>query len=299
MNQLKREAKIIKKTMLWTMLLNTLLFVMKIIAGIFGKSTAIISDAVNSGGDVATAFFVMLAGKFSRKDIDDDHQYGHEKYESMVSVFLGVALILSAVEIAKVAIKSIYDYLFLDVPIEKPTFIALIAAALTIIVKEMMYHFTKRAAKKAMAPSLEALAWDHRGDQLSALGVVIGVGGAMLGVVILEPIASLVICLFILILAFRIIKTGISQVVDQAADNETIEQIKMIINQQKEIICIDELKTRIFGAKLYVDIEISVDPNMTLIKSHSIAEKLHEDIEKQLQNVKHCMVHVNPAGHIH
>ncbi len=298
-NQLKKEAKIIKKTMVWTMGLNAFLLVMKIIAGIFGKSTAIISDAVNSGGDVATAFFVMIAGKYSRKDVDNDHQYGHEKYESMVSVFLGVALILSAIEIAKVAIKTIYDYVRFDVPIEKPTYIALIAAVLTIVIKEMMYRFTIRNAIKANAPSLKAMAWDHRGDQLSALGVVIGVGGSMLGVVVLEPVASLVICTFILILAFRIIKTGISQVVDQAADNDTVDQIKKIINQQDGILCLDDLKTRIFGAKLYVDIEISLDPNMTLVQSHSIAEKLHDDIEKQIQNVKHCMVHVNPAGHIH
>lgn len=298
-NQLKKEAKIIKKTMVWTMGLNAFLLVMKIIAGIFGKSTAIISDAVNSGGDVATAFFVMIAGKYSRKDVDNDHQYGHEKYESMVSVFLGVALILSAIEIAKVAIKTIYDYVRFDVPIEKPTYIALIAAVLTIVIKEMMYRFTIRNAIKANAPSLKAMAWDHRGDQLSALGVVIGVGGSMLGVVVLEPVASLVICTFILILAFRIIKTGVSQVVDQAADNDTVDQIKKIINQQDGILCLDDLKTRIFGAKLYVDIEISLDPNMTLVQSHSIAEKLHDDIEKQIQNVKHCMVHVNPAGHIH
>lgn len=298
-NQLKKEAKIIKKTMVWTMGLNAFLLVMKIIAGIFGKSTAIISDAVNSGGDVATAFFVMIAGKYSRKDVDNDHQYGHEKYESMVSVFLGVALILSAIEIAKVAIRTIYDYVRFDVPIEKPTYIALIAAVLTIVIKEMMYRFTIRNAIKANAPSLKAMAWDHRGDQLSALGVVIGVGGSMLGVVVLEPVASLVICTFILILAFRIIKTGVSQVVDQAADNDTVDQIKKIINQQDGILCLDDLKTRIFGAKLYVDIEISLDPNMTLVQSHSIAEKLHDDIEKQIQNVKHCMVHVNPAGHIH
>lgn len=298
-DQLKTEAKIIKKTMAWTMVLNAFLMVMKIIAGIFGKSTAIISDAVNSGGDVATAFFVMIAGKYSRKDVDNDHQYGHEKYESMVSVFLGVALILSAIEIAKIAVKTIYDYVRFDVPIEKPTYIALIAAVLTIVIKEMMYRFTIRNSKKANAPSLKAMAWDHRGDQLSALGVVIGVGGSMLGIVILEPIASLVICTFIMILAFRIIKTGVSQVVDQAADNDTVEQIKQIINQQEGVLCLDDLKTRIFGAKLYVDIEISLDPNMTLVQSHSIAEKLHDEIEKQVQNVKHCMVHVNPAGHIH
>lgn len=298
-NQLKNEAKIIKKTTAWTMFLNFILLVMKIIAGILGKSTALISDAVNSAGDVGTAFFVMITGKYSRKENDDDHQYGHEKYESMVSVFLGVALIITAIEIAKAAIKTIYDYIALGVPIEEPTYLALIAAVLTIVIKEGMYHFTKRASKKANAPSLDAMAWDHRSDELSAFGVVIGIGGAMLGIVVLEPIASLVICLFILIVAIKIIKVGVSQVVDQAADAQTIDSIKEVVNSQAGVLAIDDLKTRIFGAKLYVDIEISVNPEISLQLAHEIAEKLHDEIELKIKNVKHCMVHVNPAGHSH
>ncbi len=293
-NQLKTEALIIKKTTIWTMLLNLFLFIMKVIAGIIGNSTAIISDAVNSAGDVGTAFFVMITGKFSRKENDDDHQYGHEKYESMVSVFLGVAIIITVIEIAKAAISTIYGYIFLDIPIEKPTYIALIAAVLTIVIKEAMYQFTVRASKKANSPSLNAMAWDHRGDVLSALGVVIGIGGAMLGVVVLEPIASLVICIFILIVAIRIIKVGVSQVVDQAADTETIDEIIAVVASQKGVIAIDDLKTRIFGAKLYVDIEIAVNPEISLQLAHEIAEKLHDEIEAKIKNVKHCMVHVNP-----
>jgi len=298
-NQLKEEAFIIKRTTIWTMILNLFLFIMKVLAGIFGNSTAIISDAVNSAGDVGTAFFVMITGKLSRKENDDDHQYGHEKYESVVSVFLGIAIIITVVEIAKAAIRTIYDFIFLDVPIEKPTYIALIAAVLTIVIKEGMYQFTIRASKKANSPSLNAMAWDHRGDVLSALGVVIGIGGAMLGVVVLEPIASLVICIFILIVAIRIIKVGVSQVVDQAADDVTIDEIIAVVASQKGVIAIDDLKTRIFGAKLYVDIEIAVNPEISLQLAHEIAEKLHDDIEAKIKNVKHCMVHVNPSEQKH
>ncbi|PKK97628.1 MAG: hypothetical protein CVV56_05510 [Tenericutes bacterium HGW-Tenericutes-1] len=298
-NQLKKEALIIKKTTAWTMFLNFILLVMKLIAGIFGKSTALISDAVNSAGDVGTAFFVMITGKMSRKDNDDDHQYGHEKYESMVSVFLGVALIITVIEIAKSAIKTIYDYFALGVPIEKPTILALFAAVLTIVIKEGMYQFTKVASKKANSPSLNAMAWDHRSDEFSAFGVVIGIGGAMLGIVVLEPIASLVICVLILKVAIKIIKVGISQVVDQAADVETIEEIKNVVSSQEGVLALDDLKTRIFGAKLYVDIEIAVDSELSLKLAHEIAEKVHDEIEAKIENVKHCMVHVNPAGHSH
>ncbi len=294
MNNLVAEAKIIKKTSVWTMLFNLFLMIMKIIAGIIGKSTAIISDALNSAGDVGTAFVVLITGKMSRKADDADHQYGHEKFESMVSVFLGVALIVTVLEIGKTAFSQIYGYFFQDLVIEKPGFVALFAAIATIVIKETMYQFTIRSAKKANSPSLNAMAWDHRSDELSALGVIVGIGGAMLGVVVLEPIASLIICFFILNVAFRIIKVGFSQVVDQAADSHVIEAIKDIVATHPEIKQLDDLKTRIFGAKLYVDMEIAVMPDLSVNSGHAIAEQLHDEIEEKIPNVKHCMIHVNP-----
>jgi len=294
MTNLVAEAKIIQKTSIWTMFLNLFLMLMKIAAGIIGRSTAIISDALNSAGDVGTAFVVLITGKFSRKADDEDHQYGHEKYESMVSVFLGVALIVTVLEIAKTAVSQIYGYFFEGLTIEKPGFVALFAAVATIVIKETMYQFTKRSAKKANSPSLNAMAWDHRSDELSALGVIIGIGGAMLGIVVLEPIASLIICFFILNVAFRIIKVGFSQVVDQAADASVIEAIKEIVSLDPDIKSLDDLKTRIFGAKLYVDMEIAVTPTLSVKNGHAIAERLHDAIEELVPNVKHCMIHVNP-----
>ncbi|MFH0993050.1 MAG: cation diffusion facilitator family transporter [bacterium] len=288
------EKRIIRKTTIWTTLLNFFLAVMKIIAGIVGKSTAILSDAVNSAGDVATSIAVMISGAFARKEKDADHQYGHEKYESMASVFIGVALIITAFEIGKAAVTSIYGFLFLGETIAEPGIIALVAAILTIAIKESMYIFTKRAAKSAASPALNAMAWDHRSDEFSALGVVIGIVGARLGVTILEPIASIIICFLIIRVAFKIINTGLSQVVDQAADEQTVEMIKALVLGHEGVVRIDELKTRMFGLKLYVDLEIAVAHHLSLSEAHRIAEEIHDSIEAKIPDIKHCMIHVNP-----
>ncbi len=288
------EKRIIRKTTFWATVLNFLLAVMKILTGIFGRSTALISDAVNSIGDVATAIAAMVAALFARKEKDADHQYGHEKYESMVSVFIGVALIISAFEIGKNAVFAIYRFIAEGAVIEPPSYVALIAAFATILVKEIMYRFTKKAAHKASSPALAAMAWDHRSDEFSSAGVVIGILGAMLGLTVLEPIASIAICLLIVRTGFRIIKMGFSGVVDQAADPATVAKIENVVREHPGVVKIDELKTRMFGMKLYVDLEIAVSNRLSVSQAHRIAEAIHDRIESELPDVKHIMIHVNP-----
>jgi cation diffusion facilitator family transporter len=294
MDRLAKERKIIAQTSLGTIVLNFLLAVMKVITGILGNSTALISDAINSTSDVLTTVVVWISGKFSRKEIDDDHPYGHEKYESMISVFLGFALIITAFEIAKQSGGAVIGYLFNGNEITPPTAIALIAAAMTIGVKQIMFVFTKKNAKKASSPALMAMSLDHRSDQYAALGVFIGVGGAMLGVVILEPIASLVICVLIVKMAFRIIKIGFAQVVDQAADEESRTKIVQIATNFEGVVRLDDIKTRMFGLRMFVDLEIAVDHTLLMTDAHAIAQRLHDQIEAALPDVKHCMIHVNP-----
>jgi cation diffusion facilitator family transporter len=288
------EQKIIVKVSLWTIVLNALLAVMKIITGIIGRSSAIISDAVNSISDVASALVVMITGRLSRKEKDQDHPYGHEKYESMISVFLGFALLITAFEIGKTGVETIYAYIVEGTPIIVPTYVALIAATLTIIIKEGMFLFTRINAKKAHSPALVAMSLDHRSDEFASFGAILGIGGAMLGVPVLEPIASIVICLFIVRLGFKIISVGISQVIDQAADEETVAKIKEIAAAQSGIKHLDDLKTRMFGMRLFVDMEISVSPKLTILEAHHISHLLHDEIEAKIPNVKHCMIHVNP-----
>lgn len=292
----KLESDIIVKTSFKIMILNAFLAVIKIIAGILGNSMAIISDAVNSISDVLTNIVVVISGKFSRKGIDKDHPYGHEKYESMVAVLLGVAIVVTAFEIGREAVEALYNYFVNDVDITQPKLVALIVAAVTIIIKEFMFHFTKRNAKKAKSSALFAQALDHRSDELASFGALLGIGGAMLGYVYFEPIASLIICLFVARIGFKIIKSGISQVVDESADEDTIKQIREIILKHEEVIAIDELRTRQFGMKLYVDLEICLDGKLSLTKAHEIAELIHEEVEFQNEEVIHCMIHVNPGN---
>ncbi len=291
---LVEEQKIITKTSIWTLFLNGFLAVIKIIAGVVGHSPAMISDSVNSLSDVLTNLSVMIFGRFSRKEKDASHPYGHEKFDSMVSVFVGVFIIITAFEIGKGAVTMLYDYFVNGVQIVEPGIIALIVAISTIIIKEVMYRLTKIGAKKASSQALKAIAMDNRSDELASLGAVIGIGGAILGFVYMEPIASLVICLFIARVGLKIIKDGFEQVVDQAACEETLDLIKAVVAENKNILRIDDLKTRMFGMKLYVDIEIAVQASLSLSDAHKISHQLHDEIEKRLPNVKHCMVHVNP-----
>ena len=157
-----------------------------------------------------------------------------------------------------------------------------------------MYWYTKITAKKINSNALMADAWHHRSDALSSAGSLIGIAGAKMGFPILDPIASLIICIFIIKVAINILKDSTYRLVDKSVDEETIEKMKSIILDIEGVIDIDLIKTRLFGTKIYVDVEISADKEQTLASSHDIALKVHDEIEKNFKNVKHCMVHVNP-----
>ncbi|MDY0139292.1 MAG: cation diffusion facilitator family transporter, partial [Candidatus Izemoplasmatales bacterium] len=221
--------------------------------------------------------------------------YGHDKFDSMVSIFLGFALIVTAIEVGKHAFTTLYGVLFENLIIDVPEWYTIVIVGITLVVKESLYRITVKDAKKAASQALIAQAWDHRSDTLTSIGALIGILGATFGIGFLEPIASLFILFFILKLGFKIIKTGVSQVVDQSADDEQVKIIRKIVLDHKEVISIDEIKTRQFGVKYYVDLEISLDKNFSLLQAHDISEKIHDEIEEKLADVIHCMIHVNPG----
>ncbi|XMB71928.1 cation diffusion facilitator family transporter [Mycoplasmatota bacterium WC30] len=291
---IKEEQKIIKKNTVFTMIINAFLAITKMLAGIFGNSSVLISDAINSIGDIATNVVVYISAIFSRKEKDSDHPYGHEKIDSIISIFLGFALVITAFEVGKSAIQSLYDYFINNIDILAPKWYALVVAAMTIVIKEYLFRKTKKDAKKAKSSALLAQAWDHRSDTIASFGAVIGITGAMFGLGFLDPIAAFIIALFILRLGFKIISSGVSQVVDKAADSIIEERIKEIILANKKVKSLDDIKTRMFGMKLYVDLEIGLDFTLSLEKAHEIAEILHDEIEKAIPEVLHCMIHINP-----
>ena len=288
------EKQIIKKNTIFTMFANGFLAIIKLLAGIFGNSSVLITDAINSLGDIATNVVVFISARFSKKGSDKEHPYGHEKIDSMISIFLGVALIVTAFEVGKNAITALYDYFANDVLVQKPHWIALVVAFATIVIKEYLFRKTRKDAKNAKSQALMAQALDHRSDTIASFGAMIGITGALYGQGYLDPIASIFIALFILRLGYRIIKDGFTQVIDRAADEKTEKKIEEIVFSHKEIKSLDMIKTRMTGMKIYVDLEIGMDGNISLEDSHNIAEEIHDEIENKIPEIIHCMIHVNP-----
>ncbi len=275
-----------------SILANAFLSVFKLIAGILGRSGAMISDAVHSFSDVFSTIIVMIGMYFSGREADETHPYGHDRFESVASVVLSAILIITAYGIGRTGVQAIMNGAQ-NTPV--PGMIALVAAIVSILVKEAMFHYTKAGAKKIKSDALMADAWHHRSDALSSIGSLIGIGGAMLGYKILDPIASLVICLFILKAAYEILISAVDKMVDKAVDEETMEQIRSIILEEPGVLAIDDIKTRKFGSGFYVDIEIAADGSQTLTEAHDIAEAVHDRLEEEMSAIMHVMVHVNPV----
>lgn len=275
-----------------SIIVNVLLSAGKMIAGIVGNSTAMISDAVHSASDVFSTIIVMIGVKISGRESDANHPYGHERLECVAAVLLAVILAATGLGIGYSGVRIIIAGDSAAITI--PTLLPLIAAVVSIVVKEGMYWYTILAAKKIKSGALKADAWHHRSDALSSVGSFIGILGAKLGYPVLDPIASIVICIFILKAAFDIFMDAVGKLTDEACDSGLVEQMQDCAAGMNGVLAIDDMKTRMFGNKVYVDIEIECDGNMTLLEAHSIAEEVHDQIEKSFPDVKHCMVHVNP-----
>ena len=272
---------------------NVLLALGKLIAGLIGHSSAMISDAVHSASDVFSTIVVLIGVKLSSKESDKEHPYGHERLECVAAIVLAVVLLLTGLGIGYDAIKNILGGNYKE--LTAPTVLALVAAIISIVAKEAMYWYTRYYAKRIDSSALMADAWHHRSDALSSVGALIGIGGAMLGYPVMDSIASLVIFVFIAKAAYDIFKDAVDKMVDHSCDEKTEDALRKCVLSHSEVKDIDLLQTRIFGNKIYVDVEIQVDGTYMLQESHRIAEEVHESIEENFPKVKHIMVHVNPA----
>lgn len=285
------DFKLGVKTSVITIIVNVILSIFKIISGVVGKSSAMLADGVHTLSDVLTTVVVILGLKVSSKDADKEHPYGHEKYEAVFAKILSVMLILTGFFIGYEGVKTlIYGN------IKTPGLIALIAALVSIIAKEGMYWYTVKVAKKIKSLSLEADAWHHRSDAFSSIGTFAGILGARMGLKVLDPIAGITVSLFVIKVGVDLYIRATKELVDESADDETVDKIKKLAQSIDGVENINLLKTRMFGNKLYVDIEISVEGALTVERGHEIAEEVHDSIEGGVSNVKHCMVHVEPIG---
>ena len=271
---------------------NAVLALLKFLAGVFAHSGAMVSDAVHSASDVFSSIIVIIGVKLSAREADKEHPYGHERFECVAAIVLAVVLLVTGLLIGRSALEQIINRDFSGS--EAPGLLALAAAIVSIVSKEAMYWYTRFYAKKLDSGALMANAWHHRSDALSSVGALIGIVFARMGYRVVEPIASLVICLLILKATYDIFKDAISKMVDSG--DETMEkEIREIALRQEDVLGVDLIHTRVFGNRIYVDIEICADGSMSLEESHSVAERVHDVIESSFPKVKHIMVHVNPA----
>ena len=263
----------------------------KLIVGLLAHSGALVSDAVHSLSDVLAAVIVIFSVRLAGKKADREHPYGHERLECVCGVILSVILLITGLLIGYRAIETIRD----GGSVAVPGLAALIAAIVSIVVKELMYHYTAGAAKRIRSTALKAEAWHHRSDALSSVGSFAGILGARLGLSWADAAASLIICLFIVKVAVDIFRESVTGVLDTACDEATQTRMREVILSRPGVLGVDLLNTRLFGNRMFVDVEISADGSQSLESAHHIAEDVHDAIEQTFGTVKHCMVHVNPC----
>ena len=274
-----------------SMATNVILTVAKFAAGVIAHSGAMISDAVHSASDIFSGLIVLIGVRISSRAPDEKHPYGHDRFECVAALLLSGILALVGGTIGVNAVKDIIG----GGVQETPGILALVAAVVSIVTKESLFWYTRGYAKKYRSTALHAEAWHQRSDALSSIGALIGIAGARMGVPVMEPIASLIIALFILRVAVRIFRDAIDQMVDKSASEETETAFRTTALEQPGVMGVELLRTRMFGNRVYVDLEIAVDPEMKLAAAHEIAERVHDAIEQTYPDVKHIMVHVNPA----
>ena len=288
----ENDKKIAMRVSTVSIVVNIALSVLKLLAGIVAHSGAMISDAVHSASDVFSTIVVIIGVHAASKEADEEHPYGHERMECVAEIILAVVLFATGAAIGYSGLNQLRDGNYKNIAV--PGVLALVAAIVSIVTKEWMYWFTVIAAKKINSGALKADAWHHRSDALSSIGALIGIGSARMGYPFMDSVASVVICVFIIKAAYDIFKDAIDKMLDTSCDKDTVKKLRKVIQSQEGVLGISKLATRIFGSKIYVDVEIEADGNIRLKDAHDIAENVHDAIEHKFENVKHCMVHVNP-----
>jgi cation diffusion facilitator family transporter len=272
--------------------LNVLLSVSKLIVGAVANSSAMINDGINNASDVISSIIVIIGVSAASKASDKNHQYGHERLECVASILLSGIVMAVGFGLGVEGIGKIIKGTYKNLPI--PGTLALIAAGVSIIIKEIMFLYTRWGAKKLNSSALMASAWDSQSDVLATTGGLIGIAGSRLGFPIADSLAAIVIAGFILKVGIQVFMDGMNKMVDHACPQEKVEAISKVILEQQGVLSLDVLNTRQFSSRSYVDVEISADGKQSLVEAHAIAERVHHAIELNFPEVKHCMVHVNP-----
>ncbi len=278
------------------MFVNMILFAFKLVAGIVGRSGAMVADAVHSASDFATDIVVLAFVRISAKPRDNDHKWGHGKYETLASLIIGVALFAVGVEIlidSALKIKAVANGEILP----RPGIIAIIAAAVSIVVKEALYQWSVYVARKVGSPSVKANAWHHRSDALSSVGTLLGIGAAyFLGEKwrIADPIAAIVVAALIMNVSITLCRTALAELLEKSLPQAVEEEILSIILSVPNVHKPHNLRTRRIGANIAIEVHIRVEGTMTVHDSHEISRQIEDALRSRFGEQTAVAIHIEP-----
>jgi cation diffusion facilitator family transporter len=277
---------------------NIVLTALKLLAGIFGSSKAMISDALHSASDIVATSVVLIGIRVAKKPVDKEHPYGHGRVEPIAAAFVGVTLVFAAILIVKGIAEAVVTHTFTT-----PTFLALGAALLSVIVKEAMYRVTYAAGNKTGSEAIRADAWHHRSDAYSSVGTLIGISGSMAGkwlnipfLEYLDPIAGAAVACFIFKIAYDILKHALKGLMDSSPDEAKLRGIRETASGTEGICAVSSVRGRYVGRRLFIDMEIEVNARLSVEAGHDIAARVRARIITAHEDVGEVLVHVEPAN---
>lgn len=269
---------------------NLILSILKGWAGILANSSAMIADAVHSASDIFASLFVYISLRVAEKPADKEHPYGHGRAEVISTLIVGGMLFAAGIQVAITAINVITRG-----NIETPGDLAVYAAILSIVVKELMYRFTYKAGVKANSPSTIANAKDHRSDAFSSIAVLIGIAGAKLKFPVLDPVAGIIVAGFIFKMSFEIIMDAVKQIMDESPGENKIQEVETLSLGVDGVISTHDIRIRRTGSSYFVDLDIVIDHHLTLKKAHDIGDRVRERIFNQMDKISEVRVHIDPS----
>ena len=294
--RMERDKKVYRVTLLGSVV-NLLLLVFKFVAGVLGHSAAMIADAVHSLSDFVTDLIVIVFVKISSKPEDADHAYGHGKYETLASCIIGLALIVVGVMMGYNAVVKIVDVVRNGTELASPGIIALAAAVLSIVPKEWMFLLTRKVAREVDSPAVEANAWHHRSDALSSVGTAIGIGGAVLlgsKWAVLDPIAALVVSVFIVVQAAKILSDAIGQLMEKSMPRDVEQRICEIVYEEEGTSDIHHLRTRKIGSQISIELHVRMNGYLTLREVHDKSIAIEKRLRAAFGDSTYINLHVEP-----
>lgn len=285
---MQREEKI-RSITLWGIFANVFLMVIKIIAGIFVRSSALVADGFHSLSDLATDFIVLVSARLSSRPPDETHPYGHKKFDTLATQVIGLVLMVVGLLFVWNAGAHVYKG-----EISYPGFMVLVVAGISVFLKELLFVLTRKISKETHSTTLYANAWHHRSDSLSSVAVLIGGIASLLGWGHADHMATIAVGLMIMGVAGKILYEGLIELSEHAADKESIQKIEDVLNRESDVFDWHALRTRKVGGELFVDVHLVVDPDISVRESHEICNKIERKMHEELTKPANILIHCDP-----